>query len=89
MHHLDEALEAADRGLGKSLERLFEFLRIPSISTDPAYEADCRKAAEWLVAELKLIGLFQSEQVHSNDGFFAGIDLGLTPRGGFFDPQLG
>ena len=28
------ALAAADKGLDKSLERLFDFLRIPSISTD-------------------------------------------------------
>src|SRR4051794_30926853 len=56
MHHLDKTLEAADRGLGKSLERLFEFLRIPSISTDPAYEADCRKAAEWAAKALREIG---------------------------------
>ena len=39
-----------------SLERLFELLRIRSISTDPAYAAECRKAAEWLVADLKTIG---------------------------------
>ena len=31
-------------------------LRIPSISTDPAYAADCRRAAEWLVADLNSIG---------------------------------
>ena len=31
-------------------------LQIKSISTDPAYAAECRSAAEWLVADLKRIG---------------------------------
>ena len=46
----------ADQGLEASLERLFELLRIPSISTDPAYKADCRKAGQWLVDELNSLG---------------------------------
>ncbi len=41
--------------LDESLARLFELIRIPSISTDPAYAAECLKAAEWLTTEL--IGL--------------------------------
>ena len=36
--------------------RLLELLRIPSISTDPAYKADCDTAADWLVADLASIG---------------------------------
>ena len=31
-------------------------MRIQSISTDPAFKAECRKAAEWLVAELTSLG---------------------------------
>ncbi|PKA43954.1 M20/M25/M40 family metallo-hydrolase [Rhizobium sullae] len=49
-------LSRADQNLGSSLDRLFELLRIKSISTDPAYKADCRMAAEWLVAYLKTLG---------------------------------
>lgn len=53
-------LEAADRGLEKSLERLFDLLRIPSLSADPAYHADCEKSARWLVVELTALG-FEAE----------------------------
>ncbi len=53
---LDTVLAHLDANLDKSLERLFDLLRIKSISTDPAYKADCRKAAEWLVEDLKSIG---------------------------------
>ncbi len=50
------ALATADQGLEASIDRWIELLRIPSISTDPAYGADCRKAAEWLVGTLKKLG---------------------------------
>jgi acetylornithine deacetylase/succinyl-diaminopimelate desuccinylase-like protein len=39
-----------------ALRRLFELLAIPSISTDPAFSADCARAADWLCAELQSIG---------------------------------
>jgi len=41
-----------DRMLGE----LFEFLRIPSVSTLPSHAADCRRAADWLMIELKRLG---------------------------------
>ena len=56
MTAITPVLDRLDNNLDQSLERLFGLLKIKSISTDPAYAADCRKAAEWLVAELKLIG---------------------------------
>ena len=40
----------------QALARLFELLRIPSISTDPARNADCETAARWLAAELSSVG---------------------------------
>ena len=49
-------LKAADTALDANLERLFQLIRIPSVSTDPAYKADCRRAAEWLAADLASIG---------------------------------
>lgn len=33
-----------------------DLLRIPSISTDPAYRGDCATAAEWLAADLRGLG---------------------------------
>jgi len=57
---LSPVLERLDADLDKSLARLFDFVRIKSISTDPAYADECRKAAEWLVADLKTIGFAAS-----------------------------
>jgi acetylornithine deacetylase/succinyl-diaminopimelate desuccinylase-like protein len=56
MATLDDVLARADHNLDHSLERLFELLRIPSISTDPAHAPECRRAAQWLVAELAALG---------------------------------
>jgi acetylornithine deacetylase/succinyl-diaminopimelate desuccinylase-like protein len=54
---LDKVLGRIDADLDASLERLFAWLRIPSISTDPVYAGDCRSAAAWLRDELKAIGV--------------------------------
>ena len=54
MPALAPVLAHLDAGLDGSLERLFGLLGIKSISTDPAYAAECRRAAEWLVADLQL-----------------------------------
>jgi acetylornithine deacetylase/succinyl-diaminopimelate desuccinylase-like protein len=45
-----------DRGFAGSVERLNAFLRIPSVSTDAAYDAETRRCADWLVGELKGLG---------------------------------
>jgi acetylornithine deacetylase/succinyl-diaminopimelate desuccinylase-like protein len=57
---LDAVLQRIDRDLEQSLDRLFGFLRIPSISTDPAYGEQCRRAAEHLAEDLSTIG-FEAE----------------------------
>lgn len=53
---LTAVLSRIDSEFDASLNRLFDLLRIPSISTDPAYRTDCRRAAEWLTDELSTIG---------------------------------
>jgi acetylornithine deacetylase/succinyl-diaminopimelate desuccinylase-like protein len=60
---LQDVLKDLDRGQDQALERLFELLRISSISTDPAYKADCRKAADWCAAELGRIGFAEAKVV--------------------------
>ena len=47
--HVDATLDAA-------LDRLFQTLRIPSISTDPAFDTRTREAAVWHAADLAGIG---------------------------------
>ena len=54
---LDATLARIDADLTASLDRLMTFLRIPSISTDPAYKAECQQAADWLVSDLASLGV--------------------------------
>uniref|UniRef100_UPI0035B1737E M20/M25/M40 family metallo-hydrolase n=1 Tax=Paenirhodobacter enshiensis TaxID=1105367 RepID=UPI0035B1737E len=58
---IEAVLNRIDENLPAATERLMTLLRIPSISTDPAYKADCEKAADWLVAELTDLG-FKAEK---------------------------
>ncbi|NLR98476.1 M20/M25/M40 family metallo-hydrolase [Rhizobium sp. P38BS-XIX] len=60
MTDLSPVLDRADNNLPSSLDKLFELLRIKSISTDPAYKAECRKAGEWLVTYLNSLGFTAS-----------------------------
>ncbi len=53
---LTDVLDWIDSNLAASLDRLFELLRIESISTDPAYAGACRQAADWLAADLTGLG---------------------------------
>lgn len=53
---LSDVLARIDADFDKSLERLFALLRIKSISADPAFAEDCRKAAEHLAADIASIG---------------------------------
>jgi acetylornithine deacetylase/succinyl-diaminopimelate desuccinylase-like protein len=53
---IDAVLAHVDRTIDQSLGRLFDLIRIPSISTDPAYGDHCRRAAEWLSADLTAMG---------------------------------
>ena len=56
MSNLDAVLGSIDKNLDASIERLFDLLRIQSISTDPVYADECKKAAQFIVDDLKTIG---------------------------------
>ncbi|MCW1917130.1 M20/M25/M40 family metallo-hydrolase [Rhodobacter sp. KR11] len=53
---LDAVLARIDADLPQAIARLQDLLRIPSISTDPAYAKDCARAADWLAADLGALG---------------------------------
>jgi len=53
---LPAVLDRIDADLDKSLARLFEFLKIQSISTDPAYKDQCKTAAQFVSRDLASLG---------------------------------
>ena len=53
---LAPVLQKIDDDLDAATARLLDLLRIPSISTDPAFKSDCDRAADWLVDDLQSIG---------------------------------
>ena len=53
---INAALAYADAHLDDSLGRLSELIAIRSVSTDPAYAAECQRAADWLVSQLSAEG---------------------------------
>ena len=56
MASIDTVLTQIDANLDAAVARLFEFVAIPSVSTDPAYKPDCERAATWAADQLKTIG---------------------------------
>jgi acetylornithine deacetylase/succinyl-diaminopimelate desuccinylase-like protein len=56
MDVLEQVLQRVDQQLDAAVDRLFELLRIQSISTDPAYSGQCMLAADWLVRALSELG---------------------------------
>jgi acetylornithine deacetylase/succinyl-diaminopimelate desuccinylase-like protein len=53
---LEPVLAQLHTNRAAAIERWKELLRIPSIGTDPSRNADTRRAAEWLVDQLRQIG---------------------------------
>ena len=53
---LDATLSRIDNEMEQNLNRLFDFLKIKSISTDPEFKRDCVDAANWLVKDLGSFG---------------------------------
>jgi acetylornithine deacetylase/succinyl-diaminopimelate desuccinylase-like protein len=63
---VEPVLARAAKNFEDTLSRYIEFLRIPSISTDPAYRADVKRAGVWLQNEFKALG-FKTE-LHETQG---------------------
>ena len=57
MPEVKPVLEWLEKNERRSIERLMDWLKIPSISTDPRRKADVRRAAEWAAASLREAGL--------------------------------
>ena len=49
-------------------QELFEMLRIPSLSGDPAHAGDIRRMAEWLAAHMQALGLDKTSHVMETAG---------------------
>ena len=75
---LESVLRRIDDDLEGAIERWSELLRIPSVSTDPAYADDARRAAQWLIGTLEDLG-FEVE-LYETDGH--PIVLGRHPGPG-------
>ena len=56
MTNLAAVLDHLDADQDAALDRLFDLIRTKSISTDPAFKDECRKAAETLTAQLIELG---------------------------------
>ena len=76
---LPEVLSALEANSDAALTRLFELLRIPSISTDPAYAQHCVKAAEWCAEELRELGFDASVRPTSGHPMVVGHDTSAPP----------
>jgi len=59
------AVAFARQSYPRFLDEMKALLRIPSISTAPGHKADCRRAAEVLVAELKRIGMDNAQLIET------------------------
>ncbi|MFN8498398.1 MAG: dipeptidase [Anaerolineae bacterium] len=63
----DRALEFATERQRQALGELIQLLELPSISAQPVHASDVRRAAEWLAAHMRTIGL-NNVTVHPTAG---------------------
>ncbi|NNM72683.1 M20/M25/M40 family metallo-hydrolase [Enterovirga aerilata] len=75
---IDRVLGDIDTDLDNALARLFDWLRIQSISTDPAYAGECRRAAEWVRGELEALGF----KAHLSETSLHPVVVGHKPKPG-------
>ena len=63
---LDAALQYARQHRNRFVEELKEFVRIPSISTDPGAKSDMQRAAEWVAGQLSNLGMSRVEILNTS-----------------------
>ena len=66
MGKLEPVLKRIEQDFEGALSRYLAFLRIPSISTDPAYKDEVRRAGAWLESQLRAIGF--DTTLHATSG---------------------
>lgn len=79
---LPAVLERIDADLDKSLNRLFDLVRIPSISTDSAYKDFCRAAAEFVAKDLDSLGFETVVRPTAGHPIVVGKSNGATAANG-------
>ena len=84
MSELDAVLSRIDSDIEAALERLFAVLRIRSISTDPAYAAECQANAEWHAADLRSIGFTAESRPTPGHPIVVAHDRTATGRSALF-----
>ena len=62
--HVETVLARVNAQEPAAIARLCDFLRIPSVSTDPAHAADVAHCADWMVRDLRTMG-FNAESVRT------------------------
>jgi acetylornithine deacetylase/succinyl-diaminopimelate desuccinylase-like protein len=79
--HLPAVLKSLETSEDAALARLFELLRIDSISTDPAFAPRCRAAADWCANALNDIGIAASVRPTSGHPMVVGHSHAKIPKG--------
>jgi acetylornithine deacetylase/succinyl-diaminopimelate desuccinylase-like protein len=68
MSNLEKALEYAHQNGDRFLNELIEVLKIPSISTDAAYNNEMQRAAQWMADHLTSLGMEHVEIMPTPEG---------------------
>jgi len=63
---MQKALEYARKHHDRFVGELVEFLKIPSVSTDPAYADEVARAAQWLADHLRTLGVSDGRAESTN-----------------------
>lgn len=79
---LSKVLKTLDQSHSQALDRLFDLLRIPSVSTDPAFAQQCREAAEWCARQLAQVGFEAKVVPTTGHPMVVAHSSGPRPNGG-------